>query len=111
MAPMTHRRAYLLLASVILLWGVNWPVMKVGLLYMPPLWFAAVRVLLGGACLFALVAARGRLRLPERRDFPVLISVGVLQIALYLGLPLRMLRYAASNADTSIRCASEWNRP
>lgn len=93
MAPTTHRRAYLLLASIILLWGVNWPVMKVGLLYMPPLWFAAVRVLLGGACLFALVAARGRLRLPERRDLPILISVGVLQIALFLGLIHFSLQY------------------
>ncbi len=93
MAPMTHRRAYLLLASVVLLWGVNWPVMKVGLLYMPPLWFAAARVLLGGAFLFALVAARGRLRLPERRDLPILISVGVLQIALYLGLIHFSLQY------------------
>ncbi|MFQ5618349.1 MAG: DMT family transporter [Rhodospirillales bacterium] len=93
MAPMTHRRAYLLLASVILLWGVNWPVMKVGLLYMPPLWFAAMRVLLGGACLFALVAARGRLRVPERRDFPILISVSVLQIALFLGLIHFSLQY------------------
>lgn len=93
MAPVTHRRAYLLLASVILLWGVNWPVMKVGLLYMPPLWFAAARVLLGGACLFALVAGRGRLRLPERRDLPVLISVGVLQIALFLGLIHFSLQY------------------
>ncbi len=93
MAPMTHRRAYLLLASVILLWGVNWPVMKMGLLYMPPLWFAAARVLLGGACLFALVAARGRLRLPERRDLPILISVGVLQIALFLGLIHFSLQY------------------
>ena len=93
MAAMTHRRAYLLLASVILLWGVNWPVMKVGLLYMPPLWFAAARVLLGGACLFALVAARGRLRLPERRDLPILISVGVLQIALFLGLIHFSLQY------------------
>ncbi len=93
MAAMTHRRAYLLLASVVLLWGVNWPVMKVGLLYMPPLWFAAARVLLGCACLFALVAARGRLRLPERRDFPVLISVGVLQVGLFLGLIHFSLQY------------------
>ena len=92
-APVTHRRAYLLLAGVILLWGVNWPVMKVGLQYMPPLWFAAARVLLGGACLFALVAARGRLRIPERRDLPILISVGVLQIALFLGIIHFSLQY------------------
>ena len=93
MAPMTRRRAYLLLARVVLSRGVNWPVMKVGLLYMPPLWFAAARVLLGGACLFALVAARGRLRLPERRDLPILISVGVLQIGLFLGLIHFSLQY------------------
>jgi drug/metabolite transporter (DMT)-like permease len=75
-----------LLAAVILLWGVNWPVMKVGLAFIPPLWFAAARVLLGAACLFAILAALGRLRLPGRTDLPLVVSVGLLQIGLFLGL-------------------------
>jgi drug/metabolite transporter (DMT)-like permease len=82
--PADRPRAYVLLAAIIVLWGVNWPIMKVGLQYIPPLWFATARVLLGCACLAALLAARGRLRLPERGDLAVLISVGCLQIGVGL---------------------------
>jgi drug/metabolite transporter (DMT)-like permease len=80
MATENHRRAYLLLALIIVLWGVNWPIMKAGVAYIPPLWFATARVFLGCLCLFALVAARGGLHLPQRRDAPILFSVGVLQV-------------------------------
>lgn len=86
LAPANPRQAAFLLAAVIVLWGANWPVMKVGLYSIPPLWFAAARVLLGSACLFALLAAIDRIRLPGRADLPVVVSVAVLQIGLFLGL-------------------------
>jgi len=76
----------MLLAAVIVLWGVNWPIMKTGLLYVGPIWFAAIRILTGAACLFALLAVQRRLALPARRDWPVVISVGGFQIGATLGL-------------------------
>lgn len=84
----THstRQAYALLAAVIVLWGVNWPIMKTGLLYVGPIWFAAIRILTGSACLFALLAVQRRLVWPARRDLPVVISVGGLQIGATLAL-------------------------
>lgn len=84
--PASPRQAAILLAAVIVLWGANWPVMKVGLEYIPPLWFAAARVLVGSACLFGLLAAVDRIRLPGRADLPVVLSVSMLQIALFLAL-------------------------
>ncbi len=78
--------AYGLLAAIILLWGVNWPIMKVGIQYMPPVWFAAARVLLGCLCLFIFLAARNRLRLPHRQDFPAILSVALLQLTISLSL-------------------------
>ena len=78
--------AGLLLLAVICLWGANWPIMKVGLYYIPPLWFASARVLLGSACLFAVLAVTDRIRLPTRADMPVVISVTVLQVAGFLAL-------------------------
>jgi drug/metabolite transporter (DMT)-like permease len=80
------RQAYALLAAVIVLWGVNWPIMKTGLLYIGPIWFAAIRILTGAACLFALLAAQRRLALPVRRDLPVVISIGGFQIGATLAL-------------------------
>jgi drug/metabolite transporter (DMT)-like permease len=79
-------RAALLLGLVILLWGVNWPIIKLGLQFMPPLWFAVARVALGTLCFIALLLATGRLRPPPRADLPVVLSVGALQVAAQLGL-------------------------
>ncbi len=84
--PLSPRAAVALLAAVVVVWGANWPVMKVGLEDIPPLLFALARMLLGAACLFAVLAARGEVRLPGRADLPVVLSVGVLQLAAYLSL-------------------------
>ena len=75
-----------LLLALVLLWGSNWPIMKVGITLIPPFWFAVVRLGLGALTLFLLLAALGRLRLPPRADLPVVASVGLLQMASYLAL-------------------------
>lgn len=74
------------LAAVVVLWGVNWPIMKVGLDYISPLWFAAARVGLGLLSLALLLAWQRRLRLPPRADLAMIAVVGVLQIYLTLVL-------------------------
>jgi drug/metabolite transporter (DMT)-like permease len=74
------RRAYGLLACVILFWGLNWPIMKTGLHYIPPIGFGAVRLVLGAALLFLLLALRREVRLPTRHDLPVVLSVAILQL-------------------------------
>lgn len=80
------RRAYGLLGAVILFWGANWPIMKIGLGYIPPLWFGTARIVLGATALFAILAVNGQLRLPPRRDLPVLFSVGLFQMAGFMVL-------------------------
>ncbi len=84
--PARRRQALLLLLGLVVLWGANWPIMKIGLGYIPPFWFAAARLALGAATLFALLAALGRLRLPPRGDLPVVLSVGLLQMAGFLAM-------------------------
>jgi len=78
--------ARLLLVGVVILWGANWPVMKLGVGAMPPVWFGAARMVLGALSLFAFLAVLGRLQLPQRRDLAVVLSVGLLQMAAFLGL-------------------------
>lgn len=85
-AALSPAVARLLLVGVVILWGANWPVMKVGVGAMPPLWFATARMVLGAASLFAFLAVLGRLQLPQRRDLAVVLSVGLLQMAAFLGL-------------------------
>lgn len=79
-------QVYLLLISVILLWGINWPIMKVGLAYIPPLTFGALRMFIGALVLFVIVQFLGRSKLPQAADRRVLLSEAVLHMAAPLAL-------------------------
>ncbi|MEA2783483.1 MAG: hypothetical protein QOK29_5027 [Rhodospirillaceae bacterium] len=81
-----YRRAYVLLALVVILWGANWPVMKVALSSLPPLWFTVLRLLLGSGALFIAVGISGNLSRPGRPDLMQLVNGAVLQLAFYIGL-------------------------
>jgi drug/metabolite transporter (DMT)-like permease len=99
-ATVTTRRAYLLLATVIVLWGVNWPVMKLGLADIPPMTFALSRMVLGALCMFGVAAARGGIRLPDRHDLPIVITVGLLQMAAFLGLVTVALQFVPAGRSS-----------
>lgn len=87
------RTAALLLAAVILLWGANWPIMKIGVERLGPMTFAVMRMAMAAACMFGFAAATGRLHLPTRRDWPIVLSVGILQMAGFIGLTTVGLQY------------------
>ncbi len=74
-------QAYILLAAAVFFWGVTWPVMKVGVTYIAPVSFAALRMVIAAGAWFLLLAVLGRLRLPPREDLSVVISVALLQLA------------------------------
>lgn len=92
-AIVSQRAAWLLLAAVVLLWGANWPVMKVGLAYIPPLTFAATRMLLGSITMFAVAALTGQLRLPTRHDWPLVLGIGLMQMGGFIALVTFGLQY------------------
>ncbi|KAA1170836.1 DMT family transporter [Marinobacter salinexigens] len=73
------RNGYMLLAFTALTWGVNFPILKMGLDYSPPLLYTTIRMILGTATMFLIARAMGILRLPHRADVPVVFSVGILQ--------------------------------
>jgi len=86
-------RPYLLLLCLGLAWGVHWPVAKIGLRDLPPFTYATLRVGGGLAVILVMLAARRGLSLPDRRDLPVVASVGLGQMAagiaaMNLALPL-----------------------
>lgn len=90
------RAAAGLFGLVIVLWGVNWPVMKTGLAYFPPLHFALLRMLLGAVTMFAVAALAGQLRVPARQDWPIVLSVGVMQMSGFMALGFLGLLYVGS---------------
>lgn len=91
-APLWH--AFTQLALVVLIFGTSWPLLKSGIQAgATPIWFAAARACCGALGAFALVSALGLLRWPTRRDWPIILSNGILQLALFFALGNLALRY------------------
>ena len=77
---------YVFLGIAVLSYGGLWPVMRAGVEFLPPLWFATTRLFIGSLAIFILLAATGRLRLPSRADLPAILSVGICMMGLYVSL-------------------------
>jgi len=75
-----------LLILLILTWAISWPVIKVGVTVLPPIWFGCLRYIIAALCLFALVAMRGELIWPPRPDWPLIAVSGALQMGAYTAL-------------------------
>lgn len=86
MNKLSTRQSYWLLGLLILVWGSNWPVMKVALHYITPLWFCAARFVIGAACLFLWLAVSRKFQWPQWRDVPMIACVGIFQVGVYIGL-------------------------
>jgi len=75
-----RRQGVLFLATVVIAWGLTWPVNKLVLATVPPLWAVTLRSVIAAAVMFVLAAALGRLHLPPREDLPVLLSITLLHM-------------------------------
>lgn len=80
MTPSARRQGILALIIVVLAWGLTWPVNKVVLLTLSPLWAVTLRSAIATVALFALTAWRGRITPPPRGDLPVLLSITLLHM-------------------------------
>jgi drug/metabolite transporter (DMT)-like permease len=79
-------RAWLLLAALVIVWGCHWTVAKIGLETIPPFTYAMLRLLVAVAVLAALMQGTGRLQRPARADLPIVVSYGLLAIAVGIGV-------------------------
>jgi len=86
-------KSFLPLIGAVAIWGGNWPVMKFGLSHVSPLWFAALRFGSAAVISFVVLAAMRRVRLPSRQEWPLVMSVGLLQMAAFTALALWALQY------------------
>ncbi|MCF5143875.1 EamA family transporter [Pseudomonas sp. PA-6-1D] len=85
------------LCVMVLLWGISWPVTKLALTEVAPIWLSAFRFGSASVCLFVFVALRGKLKFPPRADWPIVISIGLLQMTVFTGLGM----VAMTHVDTS----------
>lgn len=106
------RAAWLQLGLAVGLFGLTWPAMKIGLVAGTPVWLAASRATLSAVTAFALLAALGRLAWPPRGDWPVILSVGALQLSSFFALAnLGMQSVAAGRASVLTYTAMLWLVP
>jgi drug/metabolite transporter (DMT)-like permease len=71
------RRQLWALLALTLMWGVNWPMMKLSLQQLSPLYFRGITMLLGAAWLFLFVAARGERMRPVGREWLAIALLGL----------------------------------
>ncbi len=72
----TRRQLWALLALTIM-WGVNWPMMKLSLQELTPLYFRASTMMLGALGLFIYVASQGERMRPARAEWAAIAWLGL----------------------------------
>jgi drug/metabolite transporter (DMT)-like permease len=90
---LSGRRAAALLAVVVAAWGTNWPVTKMIVQDMPPLWAAASRSAIAAAAVIPLLWATGNCIIPRLGDMPVVLSTGLLHMAAFSALVATGLQF------------------
>jgi len=86
-------RAALPIAILTLVWGCNWPILKIGVSEIAPFTFRAYTLAFSGLGLLAISVASGQsVRLP-RRLWPIVIVLSVFNIAAWNGLVLFGLQH------------------
>lgn len=80
------QRAYALLAVVVLAWGTNWPITKMIVQEVSPLWSTALRCAIAAVALGLLLWVRGLFIVPRRGDLPVVLSTALLHMVAFSAL-------------------------
>lgn len=75
-----------LLVALVVAWGASWPLVKLGLKTVPPLWYGCLRYAIAAACLFAIAGLRRDWRVPRGGDWRLVGVSGLLQMASYSAL-------------------------
>ncbi len=81
-----YSRIYLLLIALILVWGLSWPINKIGLQYMPPIWFSVGRLIIGTITMFTIVGLLRKHIKPQLKDLKIILVIGLLQVGLFMTL-------------------------
>ncbi len=82
--PTSVTRAWLLLLGLVVVWGSHWVVVKIGLETIPPFSYGVLRLVSGIATLAVLMALTGRLKRPYRGDLSIILSYGLLAVAVMI---------------------------
>jgi drug/metabolite transporter (DMT)-like permease len=105
--------AFAMLGVSVVLFGGTWPVTKAAVgAGATPLWFGLSRAGLAALMAALLLAALGRLRLPARQDWRVVVPIGLLQIGGFFALAhLALLVVSAGRTAVLANVVTYWLIP
>lgn len=95
-------RIVILFAFIILSWGLAWPINKIGLVYMSPIWYTTARLIIGTAAMTIIVMGIGKFSFPSPREYPLIAIIGLLQISIYMLLANIGLSYLPAGRSSLI---------
>jgi drug/metabolite transporter (DMT)-like permease len=90
---LSTRNAVGLLALVVFAWGTNWPVTKMIVHDVPPIWATAMRCMIAAAALAPLLWAQGTFIVPKRGDLPVVFCTALLHLVAFSALVAAGLQF------------------
>jgi len=96
----------ILLILLILIWGIGWPMIAIGLPYCPPIWYSTIRLALAAVMMFIVMGLAGQLVMPDKKDLPLIFSIGFLQIGLFVMLITLGLEYVPPGRSAIIAYTS-----
>ena len=101
MKRLSQKKTFIFLAFLVVMWGLNWPLTKIGLLYAPPLLFAGIRTFIGGLILLMFAIPRYK-NLHLKETWHIYLISAVLNIILYYGLMTFGLIYMPAGLFSAI---------
>src|SRR5579875_3042759 len=92
LGDISRTRTAILVAFLVIVWGINWPLTKIALAYTPPILFAGIRTVLGG--LLLLIVAIPRMKhLRVKQTWHIYLISCLFNIVLFYSLQTVGLKY------------------
>lgn len=80
---MKNNQSLILFIIVVLVWGLNWPITKIILLSVPPIWSIAIRSIIASIGILIIQLCLKQFIIPKTYDLPAILILGVFQLAIF----------------------------
>jgi drug/metabolite transporter (DMT)-like permease len=101
MHGLSKTKTVLLLAFLVFIWGINWPLSKYALNFTPPVLFAGLRTFLGGLLLLIYALPRYK-KLQFKKNGPIYALSALLNIIIFYGLQTVGLQFMPAGLFSAI---------
>lgn len=109
---LTRPAIYVLLATVVLVLGLNWPVMATGIKSITPIWMGVFRVSGAALVVVTMGLVSRNMAVPPRRDLPIIVSMAVFRLTTVFLLVFTGLQLVpAGRSSVVVWTTSLWTVP